>query len=773
MKIQYITVVFMALAAFGLQAGPRVLAPMAGAHHAAPASDNSEQSVVLVDEDFSRMSSGSESEPDGTYIADKRTGVIPATYTATPGWSGAAIYQAGGACAILKGRFSDGVGGVIEDTGFLRTPQGTYSGNLTLTFRAKLLKNTRSSDKMDIALLNDSGRLESTVVDLTPEWETFTVNFTKGEFSGCLIQFSMASEEVLIDDVKICTVLTSIPAPRATGVTNYTEGGFTANWQPVAEADSYLVTVYEKKVSEAVVCEDFDNLNIIPGTNRLDKSDPGFTDGWTVSYGTVRNSDHVSSNGYEGSTGMIFRATGEGFATPVFDRPIRDFSFYAAHPSGQSCMSTLVVSVLVDGQWGTLGNYDVERISREGEIIRLSSNFPEGGVNAVQVKFRKNEQNDAGRDVSIVVDHIRIMTDPEPVPVLVDLPTADCSLAISGLDPYKDYSYTVRAVNQQFVSSESNEITASGLPCPKLSEAQNVGDNSFTAVWCLTPKADGYIVSNYNVYTVQEASENTIILHEDFSKVLEGSLDAPVGLYNVVNPLALDDYTHNPGWLGLATYLVKGMLGTRSYMGITGMIQTPVLDLSGNNGAFRVTVTVTGDTDATNEELVVQAGMEEYISLPIEAGKSVTLNYDFNCGQEYMPLAFYSYNGFPFYIDEITVTQSLPKGAQIYREIEERVIDNAETLTADFTALAPAANEHYAYRVFAYRDFMGSREFSGSDSVRHVYLDNTGIDEIESVAPEGPCSWYRIDGVKLSGMPEAPGIYICRTPSGPHKVIIR
>ena len=470
---------------------------------------------------------------------------------------------------------------------------------------------------------------------------------------------------------------------------------------------------------------------------------------------------------------MIFRATGEGFVTPEFERPILDFSFFAAHPSGVPCMSTLVISVLADGQWGTLGNYDVERISAEGEIIRLSSNFPEGGVNAVQVMFRKNEQNDAGKDVSVVLDHIRIMTDPEPVPVRTDIPTTACSMVISGLDPLKDYSYTVKAVNSQFTSAESNEITAAGLACPRLTGAQNVGSDSYTAAWSATPKADGYVVSNYCVYTVNEASEDVAVLYEDFSKVTEGSLDAPVGLYNVVNPLTLDAYTRNPGWLGLATYLVKGMLGSRSYMDITGMIQTPVLDLSGNGGVFRVTVTVTGDTDATNEELVVQAGMEEFLSMPIEAGKSVTRTYDFDCGQEYMPLAFYSYNGFPFYIDEITVTQSLPKGAQVFREVEERVIDDAGSLAADFTALTQGVNEHYAYRVFAYRDFMGSREFSGSDHAEHVYLDNAGIDDVEAAEAQGPRTWYRIDGVRLAEKPSAPGIYVCRSASGPRKVIIR
>lgn len=748
-----------------------LLSPLALQSPTARVAETNAEGEILLSEDFSKMSAGSESAPDPTYIADKRTGAIPATYTALPGWSGAAVYQAGGTCAILKGKFSDGMGGISEETGFLRTPQGAYAGDVTLTLRARLTGNGKSVDKMDIALLNDKGRLESKSIDVTPEWQSYTVKFSKGEFSGCLIQLAMLTEEVLVDDITVTALQTSIPAPRATAATAYTPDGFTANWEASEQAESYLLTVYEKMVDEAVVIEDFENLNILAGTHKLDKNNPGFSEGWTVAYGVTRNADHVSDLGYEGSTGMIFRATGEGFITPEFERPIRDFSFYAAHPSGEKCLSTLTVSVLVDGQWGALGNYDIERIPTEGEIIRLSSNFPEG-VKAVQVYFRKNDQYDAGKDVSIVVDHIRIMTDPEPVAFITDRAVEGCSAVVSGLDPYKDYSYTVKGVNASFKSAESNEVTASGLAAPRLTGGQGISADGYTATWEATPKAEGYVVANYKVYTVAQESETVRILYDDFSKVTEGSPEAPVGLYNVVNPLALDEYTATPGWFGLATYLANGMLGTRSYMGIQGIIQTPALDLSGNGGSFRVRVKVMGDTDATDEKLVVQAGMEKFLAFPIKAGELVELTYDFDCGTAGMPLAFYSYNGFPFYIDEVSVTQNLPKGSKVYTEIENRRLDDGSQLSADFKSLSAGPSENYAYRVFAYRDFMGSRVYSLSDNVMDVYL-TSGISAPEAAPTDEPARYWRIDGTAVDGEPTAPGIYIRRSASKAEKVIVR
>lgn len=724
----------------------------------------------LFEEDFEKMSAGSEEAPDATNIADKQTGVISPEYTKIPGWTGAAIYQAGGACAILKGKYSNGMGGYVEDTGFLRTPQGAYAGNLSLTFVARLLDNDKTTDKMDVSLCNSNGRLESKTIDVTSQWQTFELKFTQGEFSGCLIQFAMESEEVLIDDIYVSSVQTSIPAPLAKDATDYTLDGFTANWEPTRQADKYLLTIYEKKVEEAVNITEFDDLNIIAGSHKLDKTNPGFPDGWTIAYGLTRNADHVSDDGYEGSTGMIFRATGEGFVTPTFDRDIIDFSFWASHPSGQACISHIVMSVLANGAWTVLGNYDVERIDKDGEIINLSTRLPEG-TRAIQIYFKKNEQNDAGKDVSIVVDHIRIMTDPEPVAVRQDIETAEHSYVVSGLDPVKDYSYTVRAVNADFTSANSNEVSAYGISSPRTTGAINIDKDRYTATWEAQPKAEGYIVSNYRVYTVAEPVENVEILHETFDKVTEGSVEAPVGLYNVVNPLSLDAYTTTTGWLGLATYLAQGMLGTRSYMGIIGMIQTPVLDLSGNNGTFTVRLKITADTDAQNEYVVVQAGMEQYIAMPVIAGESVIREYDFECGTTNMPLAVYSQNGYPFYIDEMTVTQTLPAGTKVFYPVEDRTIKGKDYTATDFEKLNVGQNESYAYRVFAYRDFMGSRRYSLSDGAVMVELESSGIDEIGSENNAGPATYYRIDGIALPGRPNTPGLYICRTNNGKATVV--
>ena len=86
----------LALGTLAATASPHtLLSPLARPASLAAAATQAE-GYVLLTEDFSKMSAGSESTPDGTYIADKRTGAIPSNYTSIPGWSGAAVYRPAG-----------------------------------------------------------------------------------------------------------------------------------------------------------------------------------------------------------------------------------------------------------------------------------------------------------------------------------------------------------------------------------------------------------------------------------------------------------------------------------------------------------------------------------------------------------------------------------------------------------------------------------------------------------------------------------------------------
>lgn len=705
--------------------------------------DDSQSQRLIVNEDFSNFTDGSESTPDSKNIADLRTGVIDASYTAAPGWTGAAIYQAGGACAIMTGMYS-GDNGPYEDTGFIRTPIGDYAGDLDVRFRARLLSADAESDMMAVILNSTIGRLEAQTVNVTPEWQEFSLRFSKGLFSGCLIEMSMLNEKVLIDDLTISSVATAIPAPVATTATDYTPDGFTAHWLPTAEAEHYLLTIYERDVKKASSLVDFENLNLTEDGKHIDSADTGLPEGWTFAYGNGV-SRHIQAAGVDGSTGIVFAGTGDGFMTPAYERPIRDFSFYAAHPSGVECFSQVRFSCLVGSEWVAIGNIDIERIAKNGEIINLSSKLPEG-TTCIQMYYNKNTANDAGKDVSIVVDNIKVMTEPDATVFIADREVSGTSAVVDGLDPGMDYSYTVKAVNSSFRSAESNDVMAAGLATPALLAAENVTDNSYTARWQPTPKADGYLATNYRVFT-SPADQEVTILYENFDKVTRGTLSGPVGLYNTYNPTSLDEYTITPGWLGLSTYLVNGMLGTRSFFTAQGCIQTPALNLSADEGRFSVKLSIVGDTDAVGDSLVVQAGPAVFKRQLISAHTDpIELTFDFDCGEANMPILIYSYGGKPFYIDEMTVSQNFKKGQQTFTEIVTKTLEGQTADSADFDGLTAADNESFAYRVFAFRDFYGGRIYSLSDAAMHV--DTTA--GINDAATDATGVTVSADGLRLT-----------------------
>lgn len=763
------------LTAVGAQCAPRLAA-------------DSHAQRIIVSEDFAKFAAGSEDEPDSKNIADLRTGVIDEALTAAPGWTGAAIYQAGGVCAILTGMYQ-GEDGPYEDTGFIRTPIGDYAGDLNVSFRARLLSADAESDVMAVIINSTRGRLEAQTVKVTPEWQDYSLSFTKGAFSGCLIEMSMLQEKVLIDDITVAAVQTSIPAPVATAATDFTDTGFTANWLPTDEAESYLLSIYERDSKAASSLVDFEGLNLIDDDKHIAADNSGLPEGWTFAYGNGV-SRHVSSKGADGSIGMVFAGTGDGFITPAYDRPIRDFSFFAAHPSGVECFSQVRFSCLIGSEWIALGNIDIERIAKDGEIIDLSSKIPEG-TTQIQMYFNKNTANDAGKDISIVVDNIKVMIEPAATLCIADREVTGTSAVVDGLDPDTDYSYTVKAANSSFTSEESNNVMAAGLASPELLRPENVSEDSYTARWLISPKADGYLATNYRVFTAPDDQEVTI-LYENFDKVTRGTLSGPVGLYNTYNPTSLDEYTITPGWLGLSTYLVKGMLGTRSFFTAMGCIQTPALDLSADQGRFKVKLTIVGDTDAVGDSLVVQAGPAIFKRQAISAHTDpINLVFDFDCGEAAMPLLIYSYGGKPFYIDEMTVSQNFKKGQQTFTEIETKTLAGQTSDAVDFDGLSAGDNETFAYRIFAFRDFYGGRIYSVSKAAMHVDT-TTGIADVTTdaesvvctvdgldltVTTPSPCrlTVYGINGQKIAdthvsataALPlPAPGLYLISTDSG-------
>lgn len=192
-------------------------------------------SATIVEEDFSKFTAGSEAAPDAVDLADAQTGDISAEYTQIPGWSGAAVYQAGGSAYI---GFYEGA------TGWLNTPVldcSANNGTFTLSFRAK--SALASGDELDILLLypDETYATESAYVMLTNEWQEYSVSMSKGN-AETFIQMWTYDGEYYIDDIKM--VAEGLSAPQNLTVSKYMGTSAELSWDPVDGADSYLLNVY-------------------------------------------------------------------------------------------------------------------------------------------------------------------------------------------------------------------------------------------------------------------------------------------------------------------------------------------------------------------------------------------------------------------------------------------------------------------------------------------------------------------------------------------------
>ena len=161
-------------------------------------------SAVIVEEDFSKFTAGSETAPDATDLADVETGDISADYTQVPGWSGGAVFQAGGSAYI---------GFYGGDTGWLNTPILHFSANnctFTITFRAK--SALTSGDELNMLLLypGEQYATSSQSVILTNEWQEYSISLSQGTAES-YIQMWTYDGESFIDDIKISAEGISAP----------------------------------------------------------------------------------------------------------------------------------------------------------------------------------------------------------------------------------------------------------------------------------------------------------------------------------------------------------------------------------------------------------------------------------------------------------------------------------------------------------------------------------------------------------------------------------
>ncbi len=730
--------------------------------------------AILVDEDFSALTSGTYAKPDTTqmlacqYDGYSPNGIfIDNSLTKDGTWFGNFVYSAGGAIALKTYN--------PQILSFLCTPIGDYSGDLTVTFRVKAnpalvstedggyMKLTGSSvgvqicyggyNDSEVAKTDDSSDYFEKRIYEKDGWQevTYTCKNYSANNDGYVCFYTEGS--IVIDDVKIKAGDSFLANPVINGITDFQKDNFTISWQPTRKAYNYYVDLYTRNYlsdEDATFVADF-NDGVLP--EGFESTSSTFTDEGTDDTKALKlvNGDSftmpTSGNDYKNAH----------FSLKVIDPTVDPIDPYAEYYVEGYIMIDLKNA---DG-WKNIGQFYAGGYWNKASVVKMEeeySKFATGGF--TQMRLRMSGLSDGAY---AVVDDVDITAKPAYEYKIVDAElyedlnnnycytttTTKTSCTLKNLDPNTEYWYGVRS---HYVTQFSDRqfIHALGVAAPDIKEATDIDSRgSFTANWEAAPKATGYTVKCYGVKYAEVADDDYPVFEEDFSKIDASVTTAtePVDPDPLGNDgtTSLDTYTKLPGWTGQSNTVVQGMLGVEGdnyYSG--GSITTPEIYL-GNSDECKLTIDLYGEA---NDYIGVKFnGSIYYIVLPDNGHAIGTVTLPVS--QPRQSLAFFSRNYAPFVIDRIKVGQSLAKGDCIQAWLATGETD-AETLSYTFTNLYDYDFSDFGYNVISHYQYDENSAVSSltPSEMTFVNLENqtTGVTEIQNASDIKVVARYTADG---------------------------
>lgn len=794
------------------------------------AADDAKHKVVVIDEDFSGFTDGTEDKPSTATILDdmgnfvNKSALKPYSEALSyKQWGGAGIFSAGGCLAIANGMF-------------LNTPAGDMSGEVTLTFRARLSKAGGSTtlNALELLFLSRSSIVDYEVkyYDLTDEWQTFTYTSTLGEFEHSGFQFlsTYASNIVLVDDIRLEQTRTSIPAPKVQEAENTTDTSFKAVWNKTIEADHYLLSVFTKNESNELmtVSEGFDNIKADDKGN-IDAASPNYPEGWEFAWKDDDLSNHIAKGegpGTGNKQAVRLIDTGDAITTPYCPEGIKSLKFWvkAEANDGQPKFSSIMFTVNFGKGVYTVDNYinipdmftPEHRNGYYFDLTETLSAFDK--IYSVKIEYIREEDD----KTTILFDDLSYTTNKPTTYNYVlkdkkveqqDNEDGTVGFEVNGLDPDTDYTYSVKSVNSDFTSAASDEQEVYAVSIPTALPATNITANSYTANWTSHKKVDFYRVDQLQQTVIDKDTKDYVMLDEDFSKVTSSFTEADLleGFYEegerTSGYMPLDDITKIAGWKASSTVRVNGWLGgNEAKQGsgtIAGAIVTPTIDLSHNEGACNISLRVWG---SEGDWLIIQGSNPASlatIEFPKGGGiveKTITMPLCTSKEQ----LTFYSNNYKVFLIDYIKITQDVKAGDKVTTITGSVLTEDADTKSMVMTNPGFSDGHDVLYRVTAMRydkDSQESHKYYSTSTPSDLMLvknpNPSGIGSVEAAAEnvagvEGgivvnAANATTVNVFNLSGqlvaskacgnghafMSVAPGVYVVKTNSTAAKVVVK
>lgn len=741
--------------------------PADGQANMLKAADDAKHKVVVINEDFSGFTDGTEDNPSTATILDdmgnfvNKSALKPYSEALSyKQWGGAGIFSAGGCLAIANGMF-------------LNTPAGDMSGEVTLTFRARLSKAGGSTtlNALKLMFISRSSILDYEVkyYNLTDEWQTFTYTSTLGDFEHSGFQFySMyASNIILVDDIRLEQTRTSIPAPKVQEAENMTDTSFKAVWNKSIEADHYLLSVFTKNESNELmtVSEGFDNIKADDKGN-IDATSPNYPEGWEFAWKDNDLSNHIAKGegpGTGNKQAVRLIDTGDAITTPYCPEGIKSLKFWvkAEANDGQPKYSSILFTVNFGKGVYTVDNYiDIPTMfapaKRDGYYFDLTETLSAfDKIYSVKIEYIREEDD----KTTILFDDFSYTTyKPTTYNYVLkdqkveqqDNEDGTVGFEVNGLDPDTDYTYSVKSVNSDFTSVASDEQEVYAVSIPTALPATNITANSYTANWTSHKKVDFYRVDQLQQTVIDKDTKDYVMLDEDFSKVTSSFTEADLldGFYEegerTSGYMPLDDITKIAGWKASSTVRVNGWLGgNEAKQGsgtIAGAIVTPTIDLSHNEGACNISLRVWG---SEGDWLIIQGSNPASlatIEFPKGGGiveKTITMPLCTSKEQ----LTFYSNNYKVFLIDYIKITQDVKAGDKVTTITGSVLTEDADTKSMVMTNPGFSDGHDVLYRVTAMRydkDSQESHKYYSTSTPSDLMLvknpNPSGIGSVEAAA---------------------------------------
>ena len=709
---------------------------------------------TLIEEDFSAFADGTETEP-GDEIVYENIYHIPASYTSTPGWTGQGVRPAGGCVSLHPWEDSYG------DTrgGYISTPPLMLDGTATLTFRAKV--STGDSGALWVVLCDDDYGPGDDELDaeLTSEWQEFELVASNGSLQlPSYFQFSAEDGCIaLVDDVKLVFKRDRIDRPYPLPAINVSPNEFIARWEEVYGAEGYLLNILCTTPPQEIVsdelAETFDGINLKDDGKSIDTENPGYPEGWTINV-SEHGSQDVSTDENDLNSGKLslkFDAVGDMITSPATPEPIDKFSFWCkptAYTDDYSNMSLIRLELYHShtDTWETIAQLGYYNFPETGGWYTVD-NEQILGDDATRIRLSYIQKGTP----DFFIDDIKLHYTRRgtTAPMLSDFKVEGTEYAVKDIDPRNQYVYFVKAYRDDVVSTASYSVWVDGITGLKVEteEPTDVTQTSFTASWKPLGHAQSYTVNAFRVVEPATDLENVTVLEETFDNITQGTVESPGTDWVSPFDFGAQGWA-STSWCATQPAWAKGMAGTTGtniWMGVAGLVYTPVLDLSCYDGkGITVDATFVTTVDAfeyngqtenegvfaiiMNSSNLTQPIASGLLDTPVVGSTSGTItisNVPEGADLSSVVIAFMNKSGLMFFVDYAKISMNVPAGKTLTTPLMS--VTTPET-SHKFEGLDPQSDHAFSVSASATRNY--ETFISELSDMRIVRTSSASVSEI-------------------------------------------